>query len=97
MAGRRIVRQVLSVMPFVCCYIHITCSSVLQINLGGTWIVQNANKSISVPGEVPGNVHTALYRDGTIMNPYFRFNDVNYRWIAYDNWTYSRTIEGLKL
>ncbi|XP_068702128.1 beta-mannosidase-like [Montipora foliosa] len=93
MAGRRIVRQVLCVMPFVCCYIHITCSSVMEINLGGTWIVQNANKSISVPGEVPGNVHTALYRDGTIMNPYFRFNDINYRWIAYDNWTYSRTIE----
>lgn len=23
------------------------------------------------------------------QDPYFRFNDVSYRWIAYDNWTYA--------
>lgn len=67
----------------------------IKINLAGTWIVQNANKSFSVPGEVPGNVHTALHRNGLIKDPYFRFNDVKYRWIAYDNWTYTRSLEGL--
>ena len=66
----------------------------IQFNLEGTWIVNNANKSLSVYGNVPGNVHTALYHNGTIMDPYFRFNDVVYRWIAYDNWTYTRDIEG---
>ena len=69
----------------------------IKINLAGTWIVQNANKSFSVPGEVPGNVHTALYRNGLIKDPYFRFNDVKYRWIAYDNWTYTRSLEGLNI
>ena len=23
------------------------------------------------------------------QEPYFRFNDLTYRWIAYDNWTYT--------
>ena len=68
---------------------------IVEVNLGGTWIVSNANNSISVPGIVPGNVHTALYRNGQISDPYFRFNDVKYRWIAYDNWTYTRSLEGL--
>ena len=75
--------------------LHLTRCSIVEVNLAGTWIVQNSNKSITVHGEVPGNVHTALYRNGTIVDPYFRFNDVKYRWIAYDNWTYTRSLEGL--
>ncbi|XP_020629469.1 beta-mannosidase-like isoform X2 [Orbicella faveolata] len=74
------------------CFTLIRCD-VVEVDLGGTWIVTNGNKSISVPGNVPGNVHTALYKNGTIKDPYFRFNDVNYRWIAYDNWTYTRSLE----
>lgn len=78
------------------CIGKISCSAI-EVNLAGIWTIQNANKSISVHGEVPGNVHTALYRNGTIKDPYFRFNDVEYRWIAYDNWTYSRAVEGLNI
>ncbi|KAJ7385973.1 hypothetical protein OS493_012305 [Desmophyllum pertusum] len=74
-------------------YFNLIRCEVTEVNLGGTWIVTNANKSISVHGNVPGNVHTALYENGTIMDPYFRFNDVKYRWIAYDNWTYTRSLE----
>lgn len=25
------------------------------------------------------------------QDPYYRFNDVSYRWIAFDNWTYTTT------
>lgn len=78
-------------------YITLIRCDVVEVNLGGTWIVTNANKSISVHGNVPGNVHTALYKNGTIKDPYFRFNDVRYRWIAYDNWTYTRSLEGLNI
>lgn len=86
--------QLKYILVFLCCCFLINRISSTEINLGGPWMVQNANKSLSVYGEVPGNVHTALFRNGTISNPYFRFNDVTYRWIAYDNWTYSRTLEG---
>lgn len=78
------------------CFTLIRCD-IVEVNLGGTWIVTNANKSISVYGNVPGNVHTALYKNRTIKDPYFRFNDVIYRWIAYDNWTYTRSLEGVKI
>ena len=79
------------------CFFTLIHCNVVEVNLGGTWIVTNANESISVHGNVPGNVHTALYKNGTIKDPYFRFNDVNYRWIAYDNWTYTRSLEGVKM
>ncbi|XP_031570890.1 beta-mannosidase-like [Actinia tenebrosa] len=64
-----------------------------SISLGGRWTANNANKSVSLYGNVPGSVHMALFENGTIEDPYFRFNDVKYRWIAYDNWTYTRTFE----
>ncbi|XP_074621732.1 beta-mannosidase-like [Acropora palmata] len=93
MAVWRNFEQMKYILVFLCCCRHIDRISSTEINLGGPWKVQNANKSLSVYGEVPGNVHTALFRNGRIPNPYFRFNDVHYRWIAYDNWTYTRTLE----
>ncbi|KAJ8407662.1 hypothetical protein AAFF_G00275190 [Aldrovandia affinis] len=41
--------------------------------------------------EVPGCVHTALLKQGLIQDPYYRFNDLAYRWISLDNWTYTTT------
>ncbi len=29
-----------------------------------------------------------------IKDPYYRFNDVDYRWIANDNWTYTSDFTG---
>lgn len=80
-------------MAITLCNLILIHCRILEVNLGGTWIISNANNSISVPGTVPGNVHTALYRNGNISDPYFRFNDFKYRWIAYDNWVYTRTLE----
>ncbi|KFO60594.1 Beta-mannosidase, partial [Corvus brachyrhynchos] len=51
------------------------------------------NGSVSLRAEVPGCVHTALLCRGLIQDPYYRFNDVMYRWISLDNWTYSRTFK----
>ncbi|XP_070804532.1 beta-mannosidase [Pituophis catenifer annectens] len=62
-------------------------------SLRGSWRVNNANGSLVLKGEVPGCVHTALFREGLIQDPYYRFNDLAYRWISLDNWTYSRTFK----
>ncbi|KAL7982064.1 hypothetical protein Chor_001121 [Crotalus horridus] len=62
-------------------------------SLRGTWRVNNANGSLTLKGEVPGCVHTALFREGLIQDPYYRFNDLAYRWISLDNWTYTRTFK----
>ncbi|CAM5139754.1 unnamed protein product [Natator depressus] len=62
-------------------------------SLRGSWWLGNGNGSVVLRGEVPGCVHTALLRQGLIQDPYYRFNDLAYRWISLDNWTYSRTFK----
>ncbi|KAK7148762.1 hypothetical protein R3I93_012947 [Phoxinus phoxinus] len=59
------------------------------ISLNGKWQLLNSNSSVSLSAEVPGCVHTALQRQGFISDPYYRFNDLAYRWISLDNWTYT--------
>jgi Glycosyl hydrolase 2 galactose-binding domain-like len=45
-----------------------------------------------VNATVPGQIHTDLQRAGVLTEGefYYRFNDVTYRWIAYQSWHYSR-------
>ncbi|NXY35927.1 MANBA mannosidase, partial [Pomatorhinus ruficollis] len=62
-------------------------------SLRGSWRLRSGNGSVSLRAEVPGCVHTALLCRGLIQDPYYRFNDVMYRWISLDNWTYSRTFK----
>ncbi|KAM3594016.1 uncharacterized protein V6R79_000676 [Siganus canaliculatus] len=64
-------------------------SSLTEHSLSGKWRLSNSNGSVSLPAEVPGCVHSALQQQGFIQDPYFRFNDLSYRWIAFDNWTYT--------
>uniref|UniRef100_A0A669F7X4 Beta-mannosidase n=1 Tax=Oreochromis niloticus TaxID=8128 RepID=A0A669F7X4_ORENI len=63
----------------------------LTVSLNGKWRLSNSNGSLLLPAQVPGCVHSALQQQGYITDPYFRFNDVSYRWIALNNWTYTTT------
>ncbi|CAH1246434.1 MANBA [Branchiostoma lanceolatum] len=63
------------------------------IDLNGEWNVENNKGDIKIRGKVPGCVHTDLMAAGKIGDPYYRFNDVEYRWIAKENWTYSREFD----
>ncbi|XP_048189499.1 beta-mannosidase [Perognathus longimembris pacificus] len=60
------------------------------LSLRGDWRLRSGNGSLQLAAAVPGCVHSALLRHGLIQDPYYRFNDVNYRWISLDNWTYSK-------
>ncbi|XP_061599990.1 beta-mannosidase [Cololabis saira] len=62
-----------------------------RLSLDGKWRLTNSNRSVSLPARVPGCVHSALQQQHLIQDPYFRFNDVLYRWVALDNWTYTTT------
>ncbi|KAM5255680.1 beta-mannosidase [Ctenodactylus gundi] len=61
-----------------------------SVSLRGNWRVRSGNGSLQLPGTVPGCVHSALLQQGLIQDPYYRFNDLDYRWISWDNWTYSK-------
>ena len=49
---------------------------------------------LSVTGQVPGSMYTALLDSGVIQNPLYRDNDVKLAWIGHENWTYTRYFEG---
>ncbi|KAI5108220.1 beta-mannosidase precursor, partial [Silurus meridionalis] len=62
---------------------------VYELVLDGTWHLQNSNGSVSLMAQVPGCVHTTLQQQQLVEDPYYRFNDLAYRWISLDNWTYT--------
>ena len=58
---------------------------------------QSFSTAIKVSAKVPGSIYTDLINNKVIGNPYYRFNDLLYRWVANDNWTYVKTFSGLKI
>ena len=40
--------------------------------------MKNLNGSISIEGNVPGEVHTDLMRVGILGDPHYRYNDFEY-------------------
>ncbi len=47
-------------------------------------------------GRVPGSIYTDLLAAGVLdQGPLlFRFNDVDYRWVSYNDWTYRLQFDG---
>ncbi|XP_033733358.1 beta-mannosidase-like [Pecten maximus] len=76
----------------LCCFCN---GGVVTVDLNGSWTVRDENRGISITGNVPGNMYTALMgsHDHTIQDPYYRKNDEEYRWISRDDWSYNRTFE----
>ncbi|KAJ8869705.1 hypothetical protein PR048_028700 [Dryococelus australis] len=72
----------------------VATASLLSLD-GDLWAVRNANGSVAVPANVPGGIYSDLRAAGVIGDPLYRFNDVEYRWVARDNWTYSGQFETL--
>ncbi|KAK6181474.1 hypothetical protein SNE40_009317 [Patella caerulea] len=67
------------------------CTPVIDLN--GPWEVLNIKRGYRIPATVPGSVYTALIESNIIGDPYYRNNDVNYKWIGREDWTYTRTFE----
>ena len=55
----------------------------------------NVWKAIKTGAVVPGSIYSDLRRVGILKDLYQGKNDINYRWVAYDNWTYERTFNGM--
>ena len=64
-----------------------------RIDLNSNWTIYDSNRTFLVQNlTLPFSVHSALLRDNLIGNPYYRFNDVEQRWLTRDLvWTFSNT------
>jgi len=66
----------------------------LVLDLGGSdWEVHNHNGIVSLSGTVPGDIFADLIRAKIIDEPYYRYNDLLYRWVGDDSWTYKKSFE----
>ena len=58
-----------------------------------TWTVRGGgDDSLEVGATVPGSVYTDLQAAGVLGDFYYRFNDVEYRWVSQYNWTYQAVL-----
>lgn len=56
------------------------------------WFVSNSNNSIVVPAQVPGGIYSDLRRNNVLKQDIlFGKNDIAYRWVGNENWTYTTT------
>ena len=64
-------------------------AQVLDLGTFATWTL-SGGPNISVPATVPGGVYTDLSNAGVLKDDlYYRFNDLEYRWVAQQDWTYT--------
>ncbi|TRY79762.1 hypothetical protein TCAL_08106 [Tigriopus californicus] len=55
------------------------------------WMVKSVSQNIEIPAKgIPGGIYSDLRHSGILTSDfYYRFNDQEYRWVSYENWTYS--------
>lgn len=74
-------------------FLIISCEgdgSLRQLLNGNDWVIDNVEGNISTLATVPGSIHTALIQTKMIPDPYFGYNDVQLRYLVYDNWIFTK-------
>ena len=59
-----------------------------QITLNSKWEFRQADKEKWYPATVPGVVHTDLFDNHLIGDPYWENNEIEQAWIEEENWVY---------
>lgn len=62
-----------------------------EIELAGTWSLQNRAGSIAVSASIPGDTHSALLAAGRISDPYWAQNELELQWIGREDWILERS------
>ncbi len=61
------------------------------VNLNGRWEYRDAEDSIYYEATVPGTVHTDLFKNVLIGDPFYRTNEKSQQWIDKKSWEYKRS------
>lgn len=65
----------------------------ISLQLSENWQFRQAGEEKWLPALVPGTVHTDLYNNKVIEDPYYRLNEHQLQWIDKENWEYQTTID----
>jgi len=58
-----------------------------------SWAFAARNGSLRVANaSVPGTAHTHLHAAGVLDDPYWRYNELAYRWVAQETWVYETRV-----
>ncbi|MBB3700893.1 hypothetical protein KMW28_13425 [Flammeovirga yaeyamensis] len=61
--------------------------------LASDWTFQQVGKQTKYPATVPGTVHTDLFDNKLIEDPFYRENEKKLQWIEEEDWTYETTFD----
>jgi beta-mannosidase len=61
------------------------------ISLNGKWQFKQSEADSWLPAAVPGCVHTDLLAANQILDPYYRDNELDMKWIGESDWIYTRS------
>ncbi|NME66706.1 beta-mannosidase [Flammeovirga aprica] len=62
-------------------------------SLHSNWEFKQANKEQWYPATVPGVVHTDLFQNKLIEDPFYRQNEKDLQWIEEEDWVYKTTFD----
>ena len=65
----------------------------MSLNLAGEWKLSDAQKSISIKCNLPGDNYSALLKAGKIEDPFYRKNEADIQWVADKDWIFERSFQ----
>jgi beta-mannosidase len=74
--------------------IHSVFASVLSVELNSNWRFRKSGDNEWLPATVPGTVHTDLFDNKKIRDPFFGTNEKKLQWIDTCSWEYDTWFDG---
>jgi beta-mannosidase len=81
-------KNILTILFFVLTVNVLNLYAVDKIYLNDNWQFRKVGDTVWYPATVPGTVHTDLYNNGLIPDPFYRDNEKDLQWIENEDWEY---------
>lgn len=62
-------------------------------DLNSTWLFRKVSDTVWYPAEIPGTVHTDLFRNKLIPDPFYGSNEKDLQWIENEEWEYKTSFD----
>ncbi|MEA3452086.1 MAG: glycoside hydrolase family 2 protein, partial [Bacteroidota bacterium] len=86
-------RRVIISLLFVISVNISTKSQILRTELVDNWQFKQENQTEWYPADVPGTVHTDLFANKLISEPFYGTNEKKLQWIENEHWIYKTTFD----